>query len=61
LVGGPLGLGTTVAGCAAGAAGLGALGALTGAVVVTIPVAVGAGINYLVQSQSPFVAPAPAK
>ncbi|MCX5044777.1 hypothetical protein OG921_16550 [Aldersonia sp. NBC_00410] len=61
VVTGPLAPLGGVAGCAAGAAGLGTLGALTGAVLVTVPVAIGAGINYLVQTQQPFTAPPAAK
>ncbi|WP_068278533.1 hypothetical protein [Aldersonia kunmingensis] len=56
---GPLAaLGSPIIGCAAGAAALGALGAAGVGLLITLPVAAGLGINYLVQTQAvPFVPP----
>ncbi len=50
-------LGTPIAGCLLGAAAGATLGGLVTAAVVTIPVAVAAGIGYFQTVNSPFVAP----
>ncbi|RMI34234.1 hypothetical protein [Nocardia stercoris] len=47
-------------GCIAGAAATGFLGTIGGALLVTIPVAIGAAIQYFTTTNEPFNPPAPA-